>query len=79
VRKLAQAQFLCSSFQVSERRAWRVLKLKRLVYYYRSRKDPQTELRVRLKHLAAARVRYSHERLHTLLRREGWQINLKRV
>jgi hypothetical protein len=34
---------------------------------------------VRLKHLAAARVRYSHERLHTLLRREGWQINLKRV
>jgi putative transposase len=56
-----------------------VLKLKRSVYYYRNRKDPQTELRVRLKDLAAARVRYSYERLHTLLRREGWQINLKRV
>jgi hypothetical protein len=33
-----------------------VLKLERSVYYYRSRKDPQTELRVRLKDLAAARV-----------------------
>ena len=79
MRKRAQAQFLCSSFQVSERRACRVLKLERSVYYYRSRKDPQTELRVRLKDLAAARVRYGYERLHTLLRREGWQINLKRV
>ena len=79
MRKRAQAQFLCSSFQVSERRACRVLQLQRSVYYYRHRKDPQTELRVRLKDLAAARVRYGYERLHTLLVREGWQINLKRV
>jgi hypothetical protein len=49
------------------------------VYYYRHRRDPQTELRLRLKDLAAARVRYGYERLHTLLVREGWQINLKRV
>jgi putative transposase len=79
VRKRAQAQFLCSNFQVSERRACRVLKLQRSVYYYRHRRDPQTELRLRLKDLAAARVRYGYERLHTLLVREGWQINLKRV
>jgi putative transposase len=56
-----------------------VLKLQRSVYYYRSRADPQTELRIRLKELAAARVRYGYERLHTLLVREGWQINVKRV
>jgi putative transposase len=56
-----------------------VLQLQRSVYYYRHRRDPQTELRVRLKDLAAARVRYGYERLHTLLRREGWQINHKRV
>ena len=79
MRKRAQAQFLCSSFQVSERRACRVLKLQRSVYYYRHRRDPQTELRLRLKDLAAARVRYGYERLHTLLRREGWHINHKRV
>ena len=79
MRKRAQVQFLCSSFQVSERRACRVLKLQRSVYYYHHRRDPQTELRLRLKDLAAARVRYGYERLHTLLKREGWQINLKRV
>ena len=49
------------------------------VNYYRHRRDPQTELRVRLPYLSAARVRYGYERLHTLLRREGWQINHKRV
>jgi putative transposase len=79
VRKRVLAKFLCSSFQVSERRACRLLKFPRSVYYYRSRADPQTELRLRLKDLAAARVRYGYERLHTLLVREGWQINLKRV
>jgi putative transposase len=42
-------------------------------------KDPQTELRVRLKDLAAARVRYGYECLHTLLVCEGWQTKLKRV
>jgi len=73
------ATFLRGSFQISERRACRVLQLQRSVYYYRHRRDPQTELRVRLRDLAAARVRYGYERLHTLLRREGWQINHKRV
>ncbi len=34
---------------------------------------------MRLKELAAARVRYGYRRLHILLRREGWQINAKRV
>ena len=67
------------SFQVSSRRACGVLQLQRSVYYYRGRADPQTELRIRLKELAAARVRYGYERLHTLLVREGWQINVKRV
>ena len=79
MRKRALAGFLCGSFQVSERRAYKLLQLPRSVYYYRSRADPQTELRLRLKDLAAARVRYGYERLHTLLVREGWQINLKRV
>ena len=64
---------------MSERRACQVLHLERSVYYYRSRADPQTELRVRLKDLAAARVRYGYERLHVLLVREGWQIIVKRV
>ncbi len=53
--------------------------MQRSSYNYRSRSDPQTELRVRLKDLAGARVRYGYRRLHVLLMREGWQINHKRV
>ena len=47
----------------------------RSVQRYRSRHDPQTALRMRLKDLAAVRVRYGYRRLHVLLRREGWAVN----
>ena len=46
---------------------------------YRSRADQQMALRLRLKDLAAARVRWGYRRLHVLLGREGWKINHKRV
>ena len=45
---------------------------------YRSTADPQHELRLRLKELAAARVRYGYRRLPVRLRREGWPSNAKR-
>lgn len=51
----------------------------RSVYYYCSRKDDQALLRKRIKDIAAIRVRYGYKRIHTLLQREGWQINHKRV
>ncbi|BFL66325.1 hypothetical protein SKB0092_44040 (plasmid) [Roseomonas mucosa] len=34
---------------------------------------------MRLRDLAAVRVRYGYRRLHVLLRREGWAVNHKRV
>jgi putative transposase len=34
---------------------------------------------MRIKDIAAARVRYGYRRIHVLLQREGWQINHKRV
>ncbi len=43
------------------------------------RRREQLEHRLRLKELAATRVRYGYRRLHILLRREGWAINAKRV
>ena len=67
------------SFQVSERRACRVLPMARGSHRYRSGADPQVALRQRLRELATARVRYGYRRLHILLRREGWKINHKRV
>jgi putative transposase len=46
---------------------------------YQSRRDPQTELRIRLRDLAATRIRYGYRRLTVMLRREGWCVNTKRV
>ncbi len=34
---------------------------------------------MRLRELAAARVRFGYRRLAVLLRREGWKVNAKRV
>jgi len=36
-------------------------------------------LRLRIKELAAARVRYGYQRIYILLCREGWKVNHKRV
>ena len=68
-----------TGFGVSERRACRVAAVPRSTCRYRSQAEDQTPLRVRLRDLAAARVRYGYRRLHILLRREGWKVNHKRV
>ena len=70
---------LCAGYGVAQKRACEVLGFNRSTYYYRSRANPQIELRIRLKELAATRVRYGSRRLHILLLREGWKINHKRV
>jgi putative transposase len=46
---------------------------------YKSKRDPQVALRLRLRELAAARVRFGYRRLTVLLKREGWVVNTKRV
>lgn len=53
--------------------------LSRSNYNYQSKKDEQAPLRMRIKDIAAVRVRYGYKRIHILLKREGWQINHKRV
>lgn len=70
---------LQSTYQVGERRACSAMGFGRSSQRYRSRRDPQVALRMRLKDLAAVRVRYGYRRLHVLLRREGWAVNHKRV
>jgi putative transposase len=67
------------AYDVSERRACKTTGFERSSHRYRSARDPQTALRIRLKDLAAVRVRYGYRRLHILLRREGWAVNHKRV
>ncbi|KTR02966.1 hypothetical protein NS365_20085 [Aureimonas ureilytica] len=64
---------------MSERRACQASGFGRASHRYKSRRDPAPALRMRLKDLAASRVRYGYRRLHILLQREGWVINHKRV
>jgi putative transposase len=75
----AVVQFFRAGFRVSARRACRLAGAPRSSYRYRSVAADQTPLRLRLRDRAATRVRYGYRRLHVLLRREGWQINHKRV
>ncbi|AWN52721.1 IS3 family transposase [Methylobacterium sp. 17Sr1-1] len=67
------------TYGISERRACQATGFGRSSQRYRTRTDPQVALRMRLKELAAARVRYGYRRLHVLLRREGLIVNHKRT
>jgi putative transposase len=46
---------------------------------YQGHRDPQDALRIRLREVAASRVRFGYRRLTVLLRREGWHVNAKRI
>ena len=48
-------------------------------YHYRSRRPGQAGLEKRIKEICETRVRYGYRRVHVLLRREGWMINVKKT
>jgi putative transposase len=66
-------------YQMSERHACRLLGLGRSTHRYRARKDHDAGLRMRLKELAARRMRFGYRRLTAMLLREGMPANHKRV
>jgi putative transposase len=68
-----------AAFALSERRVARLLPIQLATLRYRARRDPQLGLRMRLRELAANRVRFGYRRLTVLLRREGWPVNAKRI
>jgi putative transposase len=78
-QKRAVVHYVRTGFRVSERRACRLAGAPRSSYRYRSQAADQSALRLRLRDLAATRVRSGYRRLHILLRRDGWRINHKRV
>ncbi|ACG72778.1 Integrase catalytic region [Anaeromyxobacter sp. K] len=67
------------AFRISKLRACKLVRLGRSTYYWRSTAKDQTPLRTRLRELAEARPRFGYPRLHVMLRREGWKVNIKRV
>ncbi len=66
-------------WDLSERRACRLIGIQRSVARYRRQGNDTPELRQRLCSLAAERRRFGYRRLWVLLRREGFGVNHKRV
>lgn len=66
-------------YETSERRACRVARLNRGTYRYRSHKNPWTALRMRIREIAQARVRYGYRKIQVLLNREGWGVGKSRM
>ena len=64
---------------MSIRRACRVLEMDTSSDHYRSRCPDQASLEARIKAICETRVRCGYRRVHMLLRRERWQINIKKT
>lgn len=64
---------------MSVRRACSVLRFDRSTYQYKSRRRDPASLKARIKEICETRVRYGYRRVHYVLRREGWEVNPKRV
>jgi putative transposase len=48
-------------------------------YHYKSRRPEQASLEGRIKEICQTRVRYGYRRVHVMLLREGWRVNLKKA
>jgi putative transposase len=56
-----------------------VTRLHRGTYRYRSQKNPWLALRMRMREIARARVRYGYRKIRVLLNREGWGVGKSRM
>lgn len=65
------ADHLERMYGAGERRACQVLSFAQATYRYRCCLDPQTDLRMRIREIAQARVGYGYRTIHVLLNREG--------
>jgi putative transposase len=70
---------MCSEWAVSIRSACGALKFDCSTFHYKSRRTDQAAVANRIKEICETRVRYGYRRVHVLLDREGWGINVKKV
>jgi putative transposase len=76
----AAADYLGERYKISQRRISRVMGRSRSVLRYRrSRRANEQPLSREIKRLARRHPRYGYRRIHALLVRQGWSVNLKRV
>ena len=77
--KREAAAHLKEQFQMSERRACKLIEADRRMVRYCSTRPPETALRTRLRDLANERRRFGYRRLFILLRREGEPSGINRI
>lgn len=77
--KRTAARWLVEEFSVSQRRACRVLQLCLATCRYHAHRTDGGAMRERLRGLAEERPRFGYRRLLVMLKREGFDVNHKRV
>lgn len=70
---------MCSDWAVSIRTACGAIGFDRSTFHYKSRRIDQAAVEKRIKEICETRVRYGYRRVHVLLDREGWGINIKKL
>jgi len=71
--------FACEQFQMSERRACKLMGADRGTYRYEPRADRNAALREALVALARQKPRYGYRRLHVLLEKRGHSASVMRI
>ena len=70
---------MCDGWAVSIRTPRGALRFDRSSFHYESRRADQAPVERRIREICETRVRYGYRRVHMLLRRQGWEINMKRT
>lgn len=70
---------VCCEWAVSIRWACGLLIFDPTSYRYMSRQRDLAALEQPIREICETRVRYGYRRVHVMLRREGWMINMKKV
>lgn len=70
---------MIDDFRISKKRAASIVMMIRSTFYYKPVEKNEQDLVLRIREIAASRVRYGFWRIYVLLRREGYWVNHKRV
>ncbi|OON33512.1 transposase [Izhakiella australiensis] len=70
--------YLLAAYRIGVRRGCHLMMQSRTVYHYQSCRDDRALTR-RIREIAETRIRYGCQRIHILLRREGWRVNHKKT
>src|SRR5262249_62170243 len=77
--KMKSFAHLMDTHGMSERRECKPIGCCRMTMRYRTTRAADTGLRQRMRAIAQERRRFGYRRLHVLLKREGYQINHKKL